>query len=553
AATIKVSLLQQVNNLLALCETREFSKAARGLQDLAATVKRDRAKAVVLRRAGECAAAALVFDRVVKDLAAGKAPGGQIAADDSRWRVLGGDASSLRVRTRGQERTFAWKDVPAGLFIALLERGSEGVPHGALGVAVAALGTGRQDLVLTSLQTGYEDSQTRALLDAFVAGRVRKEALPEGGYLVASGELLTRKEHFRRQEEATIAKYRLQLEKAHAAIKSSKAAKRMAALRKRKDKLDKLRAYALELIYDTKKYFYPYRARTAEYIPVQREVDARVDAVREVWDDSYSVTIKLTPELKRALEQFDQAAKELTRRIVDVEEAVEDVAFRRAYLGQKFNVRNFFRTPVERELLAYSREVMEDDAKAEGDIKGVEREQVRVTNEYRIMFGRWPVRIVEPLVLSSRGHCEEMSKLGYFGHFSPTPGRRTPYERMALQGYKYGASENCVGGTSDPTSAHVRWCHSSGHHRNLLMAEWTEMGTGAYSSLMTQNFGRAPRHSKLWPKESAGGAGAGSDSYDDDAEGFDYDDDGEDDMEDEDEDADLEDEDEESVLEEGEG
>jgi hypothetical protein len=92
-----------------------------------------------------------------------------------------------------------------------------------------------------------------------------------------------------------------------------------------------------------------------------------------------------------------------------------------------------------------------------------------------------------------------MSRLGYFGHFSPTPGRKTPYDRMRLQGYVYGASENCVAGTTDPRSAHQRWCHSSGHHRNILMPPWTEMGTGAHGSLMTQNFGQAPKWSRSDP------------------------------------------------------
>ena len=139
---------------------------------------------------------------------------------------------------------------------------------------------------------------------------------------------------------------------------------------------------------------------------------------------------------------------------------------------------------------------MEFNPTVKGDISDPEREQVRVTNEYRMMFGRWPLRVVEKLTLSSRGHCEEMNRLGYFGHFSPTPGRRTPYDRMKLQGYQYGSSENCAAGSTSPLGAHQQWCHSSGHHRNLLMAPWTEMGSGQYGRLWTQNFGRAPKYSK---------------------------------------------------------
>ncbi len=174
------------------------------------------------------------------------------------------------------------------------------------------------------------------------------------------------------------------------------------------------------------------------------------------------------------------------------------------------------------DLLDYTVEVMAYNKGLEGDITEVEREQVRVTNDYRIMFGHQPVRLVEKLVKSSRGHCEEMSRLGYFGHFSPTPGRRTPYDRMRLEGYTYGSSENCIMGQTSPMGSHKGWCHSSGHHRNLLMPAWTEMGTGHYGRTMTQNFGSAPKYSETDKKpDEEPDAGCGDDSGDD---GFDYDD-----------------------------
>ncbi|MHC4847708.1 MAG: CAP domain-containing protein [Planctomycetota bacterium] len=116
-----------------------------------------------------------------------------------------------------------------------------------------------------------------------------------------------------------------------------------------------------------------------------------------------------------------------------------------------------------------------------------------------------------------------MSRRGYFGHFSTTPGRRTPYDRMRLAGYQYGASENCVMGTSDPKSAHERWCHSSGHHRNLLTAAWTEMGTGHYGSLMTQNFGRAPKWRDKPPSDEPDVEDESEDESEDDGEDpYDY-------------------------------
>jgi hypothetical protein len=138
-----------------------------------------------------------------------------------------------------------------------------------------------------------------------------------------------------------------------------------------------------------------------------------------------------------------------------------------------------------------------------------------------------------------------MSRLGYFGHFSPTPGRRTPYDRMRLQGYEYGASENCVAGSTSPRGAHDRWCHSSGHHRNILMPPWTEMGTGHYGRLMTQNYGQAPKWSEHDPEP---GAEPDDGDWEDNPDGWDdgeiiESDDG--DMEEEEEDVDYGDDDEE--------
>ena len=48
-----------------------------------------------------------------------------------------------------------------------------------------------------------------------------------------------------------------------------------------------------------------------------------------------------------------------------------------------------------------------------------------------------PERSLTPpkVLAAAKGHAKEMSQLGYFSHFSPTPGRRTPFDRMKLAGY----------------------------------------------------------------------------------------------------------------------
>ncbi|MEM8885638.1 MAG: FHA domain-containing protein [Planctomycetota bacterium] len=482
---VRADTAKQLAALLAQLPQRDFAAVAKGIQALGAEASDPAARAELQRRASEVQAAADLQAKLLATLAAGKAPKKQIA---KRWRVLAGDGAGLQVRTKGNEVVWPWTEVPPKLHLALLAREGGGV-----GLAVAAHAIGGEEERLEALALVYADGRTDPATDRYLAEVVRKETIPEGGYVVHGGELLARAEFVKRQEEALIAQYKEQLAKAHTAILADNALKKLDKLIAKKNELDERRNHALQLIFDEKKYFYPYRDRMNEYAPVQMEVDARVEKVRELWEDRSTVKVKASDSMKRSLKAFDEAVRELKKRFVDVEEKVDDINFLRSYFGKKFDIRTLYRTGDERELLSYSVEVMEWNTTVSGDITSVEREQVRVTNEYRMMFGRWPVRIVALLVKSSRDHCEEMSRLGYFGHFSPTPGRKTPFDRMRLVGYQFGSSENCVMGTSDPKSAHERWCHSSGHHRNLLTAAWTEMGTGHYGRYMTQNFGRAPQ------------------------------------------------------------
>ncbi len=508
-SVVRVDVREKMAALLVRFEGRDFAGAAQGLRELAEEARKqsDPGFKEIDARALECEAAAALQAALVESLAKGELPKGQVR---KRWRVIAGGALGVKVASKGEEQDSAWAVLPLELHLALLEMHAQEVAHGWLGLAAAAQALGSPPDMVAALARAYEDEASRPAVDAFVAGRVRKEAPPEGGYVVHEGQLLLRREFLRRQEEQLIATLQAQLAKSCEAIRGDPGFAKLDRLKSRKDELDKARAFALELIFDEQKYFYPYRGtgREGEYQKVQQEVDRRVAAVEEIWGDKLVVSVKATAELERALKQFDEAVKGLRRCLVDVDEKAEEVEFLRSYVGRKFELATFYRTPEESDLLRYTREVMEWNPTVEGNITEVEREQVRVTNLYRIMFGRQPVRIVEKLVLSSRGHCAEMSKIGYFGHFSPTPGRKTPWDRMSLEGYAHGVSENIIQGQTNPQGAHDGWCHSSGHHRNILMPPWTEMGTGHFGSMMCQNFGQAPKWSKDAPvKEGTVGTG----------------------------------------------
>lgn len=117
-----------------------------------------------------------------------------------------------------------------------------------------------------------------------------------------------------------------------------------------------------------------------------------------------------------------------------------------------------------------------------------ELELVRLTNAYRMEMGLMPVRLDERLVQAARGHSQEMANLGYFGHESPTPGRKSPGDRAKLAGYRSGSvAENIAmnsGGITAAASFHM-WYNSAGHHRNILGGGFA-IGVGKTAKNMTQ-------------------------------------------------------------------
>jgi uncharacterized protein YkwD len=116
-----------------------------------------------------------------------------------------------------------------------------------------------------------------------------------------------------------------------------------------------------------------------------------------------------------------------------------------------------------------------------------ERKVVDLTNEYRMQLGIRPLAISEPLMQAARKHSQEMARLHYFAHESPTPENRSPTQRCQNEGYKGFAGENCcTGGSAE--GAFKGWYNSSGHHRNMLGPKHNEIGVG-FGGPWTEDFG----------------------------------------------------------------
>lgn len=294
-----------------------------------------------------------------------------------------------------------------------------------------------------------------------------------------------------------------------------------AALTKRTKALEKWvkhRDAALKVIFDTSIYPDANHGKSG-----QPTVDEHVDKVKAVWP-KFDLLVKkdvakflaLTPKeageylsrLQRPLTMLQEAKRVLAKRpnggtveLPGVAAVYEVLISYQAGKHETVSARAGELNAWEQELL---RRVRDETVRAYNlsfkrknphkyGVKpaGDEVEQVRFTNDYRIMMGRVALEIDPRLVDSARGHSADMTRLGFFAHESPVAGKRSPFNRMAKAGYSGGAGENISMGYSSPKAAHIGWYNSSGHHRNILGRNHRALGSGRDGKHWTQNFGSA--------------------------------------------------------------
>ena len=305
-------------------------------------------------------------------------------------------------------------------------------------------------------------------------------------------------------DDAAVAALRERTRSALSALKKNSTLDQLAALAELRRELDDARKAALDAIFDEETYFYPYNPPTppktaGDYARASRNVDELVGLVREVWAKKKSVHVP--KEFRAALEEYAWCVHASSEHELEVE-AVPAYVMGLALDCETLELDSFAWDTAEAAELAYSRSVearnealwealerKPDGVEPAALPDHAEREQVRVTNAYRRMLGRRSVAWNPRIQAAAQGHSDYMANTGDFGHFEKDPARHGPGERMKLAGYTAGVSENCSMGGGDPKSAHDGWCHSSGHHRNLLMPEHREMASGVAGFYWTQNFG----------------------------------------------------------------
>ena len=240
--------------------------------------------------------------------------------------------------------------------------------------------------------------------------------------------------------------------------------KREALLRE----LEDARSKALSAIFDVKTYRDEDHGHSG-----QRNVDELVAQVREVAalvDGLLAGDVQKLAKLKDAKRDAFLASNSLN---------AWESAVRQRWLDAKTLERN--------EAL---RRVPRDMPKNAALPTDAERDQARLTNEYRMLMGKPALEIDARLVGCARAHSAEMNRLRYFDHESPVAENKTISDRTAKAGVTgVAVGENIASGYGSANAAFDGWYHSAGHHRNMLDEAYVSIGVGRDGDMWTQNFG----------------------------------------------------------------
>ena len=106
-----------------------------------------------------------------------------------------------------------------------------------------------------------------------------------------------------------------------------------------------------------------------------------------------------------------------------------------------------------------------------------QNEVVQIVNKERAANGLAPLTVNAQVTKSATLKSEDMAKLNYFSHTSPTYG--SPFDMMKQFGISYrSAGENIAKGQATPQQVMQGWMNSPGHRANILNSSFTQIGVG---------------------------------------------------------------------------
>ncbi|HHV97656.1 MAG TPA: SafA/ExsA family spore coat assembly protein [Clostridiaceae bacterium] len=111
------------------------------------------------------------------------------------------------------------------------------------------------------------------------------------------------------------------------------------------------------------------------------------------------------------------------------------------------------------------------------DIKALENEVIRLTNQQRAKYGLPALQANWELSRVARYKSQDMVNKNYFGHNSPTYG--SPFRMMESFGLRFtAAGENIAMGQQTAQQVVNAWMSSPGHRSNILSTAYNQIGVG---------------------------------------------------------------------------
>jgi uncharacterized protein YkwD len=159
------------------------------------------------------------------------------------------------------------------------------------------------------------------------------------------------------------------------------------------------------------------------------------------------------------------------------------------------------------------------DGAARVSVSAIEQSVIDATNAFRRQYGLAALKPTVKLLIVAQNHARNMARQDKFGDTDKNghilDGKNVEY-RIQLSGYAFSHIAENVGyqlRRPDPAAAMMEgWKNSSGHRKNMLLPDVTELGVGAAQGksgrwYFVQVFGRpaeAPRKQALWRGRDAG-------------------------------------------------
>ena len=116
-------------------------------------------------------------------------------------------------------------------------------------------------------------------------------------------------------------------------------------------------------------------------------------------------------------------------------------------------------------------------------------ELLNLTNEARRKEGLKPLRSSYLLGQSAQKYAEDLATQNFFSHQGKDGS--TPSTRMAATGYDFAAAgENIAAGQRTARTVFQGWMNSDGHRKNILAADYTEVGFGLFDATGSSDYGQ---------------------------------------------------------------